>query len=302
MRRNELQGTGMVFRFTLGQYLKSRSVIASMIVMLLVTIVSMLVMAAGMSGRFSDTSAVSDIVVHDIAGTGITADDIRTAGDLDPDMPILVFSEGSQMPENTGNGTCVVTICADPSGKFSVAAQAGTEDSSLTDGDLNRAADLVCSALDSVLSPDTGRNELQVSTWSGTVSEYLSPENDETSDARMVLTYVYDIIVMVLVLFSSSYIVRSVIEEKASRLVEMLMVSVKPLALLVGKILAAMVLVLIELVLLLAGMAAASIVTMKLFGTSSAAILISTTGLDLAGLKLGVPAIAVLAVSVILAY
>ncbi len=46
----------------------------------------------------------------------------------------------------------------------------------------------------------------------------------------------YSIIVMIISIFAVTYIVRAVVEEKASKLVEMLMVSVQPLALLVGKI------------------------------------------------------------------
>ena len=50
------------------------------------------------------------------------------------------------------------------------------------------------------------------------------------SDAYFLVTYAYSIIVMILIIFSTSYIVRSVVEEKASKLVELLMVSVRPLA------------------------------------------------------------------------
>lgn len=51
---------------------------------------------------------------------------------------------------------------------------------------------------------------------------------------------VYSILVMMVSIMSVSYITGAVAEEKTSRLVELLMVSVKPLALIVGKILSVM--------------------------------------------------------------
>lgn len=55
------------------------------------------------------------------------------------------------------------------------------------------------------------------------------------------IQYGFSILVLMLCVFSSSFIIRSVVDEKASKLVELLMVSVKPLALITGKILAVMV-------------------------------------------------------------
>ena len=43
MRRNELTGTGNVFRFTLAQYLKSASTIVTMLVMVVAVIASVFV-------------------------------------------------------------------------------------------------------------------------------------------------------------------------------------------------------------------------------------------------------------------
>lgn len=59
-------------------------------------------------------------------------------------------------------------------------------------------------------------------------------------DLRFGVSLVYSIMVMILCTYAATYIVRIIVEEKSSRLVELLMVSVQPLALVLGKILAMM--------------------------------------------------------------
>lgn len=80
-----------------------------------------------------------------------------------------------------------------------------------------------------------------------TVEDYLAmqAEWDEMDaevgmDTKFLIQYVYSIAVMVVGLFSVSYIVQGIVMEKSSRLVETLLISVEPMALVFGKILAVM--------------------------------------------------------------
>ena len=75
-----------------------------------------------------------------------------------------------------------------------------------------------------------------------TESEYFSRESI-AFETKFAVQYVYSILVMLISIMSASYIARAIVEEKASKLVELLMVSVRPLALILGKILAVMVFV-----------------------------------------------------------
>lgn len=165
MRRNDLAGTGQVFRFTLCQYLKSRSTIISMILMVAVSIGSLLVAA------------------HTMA-------------------PAPVY-EGAETA-------------------FAV----------------------------NVMSLD----------------DYLAPADEVSFEAGFAVTYVYGVAVLILVMMSSGYVIRSVVEEKASRLVETLMLSISPLALIAGKILACLCLVLIQLMLMILGGAAAAVISRTFSG------------------------------------
>ena len=62
-----------------------------------------------------------------------------------------------------------------------------------------------------------------------------SPLPEENFDgSRFWVQYGYSILAMMVCLMSASYVIRAVVEEKDSRLVELLLVSVKPMALLAG--------------------------------------------------------------------
>ena len=71
---------------------------------------------------------------------------------------------------------------------------------------------------------------------------------------------------MILCLMSASYVIRAVVEEKDSRLVELLLVSVKPMALLAGKILAVMAFTFGWLLAMLAGLGVSCGLTAGLMG------------------------------------
>lgn len=109
------------------------------------------------------------------------------------------------------------------------------------------------------------------------LSDYMNPSGT-SFEAGFTVTYVYGVIVLILVMLSSSYIIRSVVEEKASRLVESLMLSISPLALILGKILACLCLVLIQLAMLAVGGALAAIISKEFLTGTSLMGMISATG------------------------
>ena len=78
----------------------------------------------------------------------------------------------------------------------------------------------------------------------------------------------YSIVLMILVALTGSYVVSSVMEEKTSKLVENLMVSVRPLALVMGKILAMMFYVFAMIVIGIAGSVISNTLVQSVAGTS----------------------------------
>lgn len=134
-----------------------------------------------------------------------------------------------------------------------------------------------------------------------TMDEYLA--GDQIGfDTRYGVQYVYSIIVLIICVFSVTYIVRAIVEEKASRLVETLMISLRPLSLVLGKILAVMTFMFLQL-LLVAGTAAASYgISGRFMDVSFIGEKLAAQGISTDALRMGPDMAAAVLVSLALAY
>ena len=93
---------------------------------------------------------------------------------------------------------------------------------------------------------------------------------EDFDQSRFGLQVGYSVVVMMFCLYSVGYVVRAVIEEKQSKLVDLLMVSVRPAALLLGKVLATLLFVLIYMLLLFGGMFISYAVSSRFLDLSAA--------------------------------
>lgn len=156
---------------------------------------------------------------------------------------------------------------------------------------------LMCVFMDPGQEADTALFSSEVMS----MSDYLA--RDEVSyDARYAVQYGYSIAVMIVCLFSCTYIVRAIVEEKSSKLVETLMVSVSSSALILGKILSVMTFIFAMVALLLASFGLSYLVTGMFMDTSVIARSLAQMGLSADLLHLGPGLIAIVLVSLLLAY
>lgn len=279
MRKTEFTGTGAVFRFTLGQFLKGKSTIVTMIVMVVTVIVSMLVASYSMRGAY-DVSEIKKVTFVNDTGYSVTAADLAAAN------PVFggVVEEpgGAEIKIASENGAYIVTA----SGAYE-------------SNELSMLESAALSAFNAVRAGGTTSYSSRVAT----IDEYLSPApvTEDNFTARFTISYAYSILVMVLVMFSTSYIVRAVLEEKASKLVELLMVSVKPLALIAGKILASMCLVVIEMGLITASVYGASLVARHVLHMDAFAMITASGALSALS-NLNAFAIVAVVLSILLGY
>lgn len=215
----DLSGTGQVYRFTLSQLLKSRANRVTLIIMVLLAAVSM-PLTALLGGETPETS--------DTAGLASVRVDNRT--DLVLDFSGDAYWADTNFSADAGEPDAVVTITGDETG-YQVAV-VGSE--SAHAGELSQLAETARQAVRDACLQAAGLSSRQLEALTASTGE------EDSHEDGFWVQYGYSILAMILCLMSASYVIRAVVEEKDSRLVELLLVSVKPMALLAGKILAVM--------------------------------------------------------------
>ena len=215
----DLSVTGQVYRFTLSQLLKSRANRVTLIIMVLLAAVSM-PLTALLGGETPETS--------DTAGLASVRVDNRT--DLVLDFSGDAYWADTDFSADAGEPDAVVTITGDETG-YQVAVN-GSE--SAHAGELSQLAETARQAVRDACLRAAGLSPRQLEALTASTGE------EDSHEEGFWVQYGYSILAMILCLMSASYVIRAVVEEKDSRLVELLLVSVKPMALLAGKILAVM--------------------------------------------------------------
>lgn len=215
----DLSGTGQVYRFTLSQLLKSRANRVTLIIMVLLAAVSM-PLTALLGGETPETS--------DTAGLASVRVDNRT--DLALDFSGDAYWADTDFSAGAGEPDAVVTITGDETG-YQVAVN-GSETAHA--GELSQLAETARQAVRDACLRAAGLSSRQLEALTASTGE------EDSHEEGFWIQYGYSILAMILCLMSASYVIRAVVEEKDSRLVELLLVSVKPMALLAGKILAVM--------------------------------------------------------------
>lgn len=241
----DLSGTGQVYRFTLSQLLKSRANRVTLIIMVLLAAVSM-PLTALLGGETPETS--------DTAGLASVRVDNRT--DLALDFSGDAYWADTDFSADAGEPDAVVTVTGDETG-YQVAVN-GSETADA--GELSQLAETARQAVRDACLRAAGLSSRQLEALTASTGEEGSHEEG------FWVQYGYSILAMILCLMSASYVIRAVVEEKDSRLVELLLVSVKPMALLAGKILAVMAFTFGWLLAMLAGLGVSCGLTAGLMG------------------------------------
>lgn len=241
----DLSGTGQVYRFTLSQLLKSRANRVTLIIMVLLAAVSM-PLTALLGGETPETS--------DTAGLASVRVDNRT--DLALDFSGDAYWADTDFSADAGEPDAVVTITGDETG-YQVAVN-GSETADA--GELSQLAETARQAVRDACLRAAGLSSRQMEALTASTGE------EDSHEDGFWVQYGYSILAMILCLMSASYVIRAVVEEKDSRLVELLLVSVKPMALLTGKILAVMAFTFGWLLAMLAGLGVSCGLTAGLMG------------------------------------
>lgn len=241
----DLSGTGQVYRFTLSQLLKSRANRVTLIIMVLLAAVSM-PLTALLGGETPETS--------DTAGLASVRVDNRT--DLAMDFSGDAYWADTDFSADAGEPDAVVTVTGDETGYQVAVVGSETADA----GELSQLAETARQAVRDACLRAAGLSSRQLEALTASTGE------GDSHEEGFWVQYGYSILAMILCLMSASYVIRAVVEEKDSRLVELLLVSVKPMALLAGKILAVMAFTFGWLLAMLAGLGVSCGLTAGLLG------------------------------------
>ena len=265
MKPEAFAGTGKVFRFTLVQLLKSAANRKALIIVLVMALLSVPLLSLIRGGGASGESTVSVIYVDNQGGPSLKGlpDYLKEAG-----YGEVSVEEG--LPEEPENEAALRIVNGSEGLKVEIA------------GDMNKsyyAAELTAAYLRRQLLLDAGFTAEQADqlTSAGTDMIFSSeldkapapqgpgdehpggedPEIDVSGEGGLSGAYSvqlgFSVLLIMVCMISVNFVIRSVVEEKTSKLVDLLLVSVKPGALLLGKVLASLVYSLIYFAIMLCG-------------------------------------------------
>ena len=311
MKNNDnLRGLKSVYSFTLSQTMKSKSNIVSMVILFVMALISLPLQ--NLTGNSVSISPIQTAYVTNESGTELDFDALTaqnaafsSVSNDKLDFPNAEFDKTSYA-DHLGDADVYVYISApDKSGSCTVESHIA-ENSSIKTEDLESLLTAISSQMTSERFASLGlsaQNSYDVDSMSA--ADYLDQKNGTESigfDANFAIQYGYSIVVMILCLLSASFIIRCIVTEKDSKLIELLMVSVSPLALLLGKILAVMTYVLIMIAMMAIGFVLSYEISVEYLQMASLSTTLSQMGIDLSQLNLNWGTIVIALISLLLAF
>lgn len=196
---------------------------------------------------FSDTTGITSGKDYEgfLSGIGIKINDCGKDADI-PSFTEKVKNESKSL---------LITIKENKSGYDIYASRPG--DDSVSSGIANDFGEIIKSIFDSVRLSRAGLTDEQITAVNKTVSVYQSvagepTENDFGYVVKMVLPMLSSLVLFMLIFIYGQMVAQSIAQEKTSKVMELLLTSVRPLAVIIGKILAMGSLALIQFLMIIA--------------------------------------------------
>lgn len=263
MKKTNLTGWKDVFSFTLIQALKNKAFIISYIILMVIILLSMPLVNIIMSGGTTDPDAPNPIQKVYVDNQSTLPDMEFTEVLKNQTMSHITFEPlkedydtVAERIDSSENSSVILTI-ADQDGMFSlnfVKASKGP----VKDISLNMLGEEVSKQFEIFKLKSLGVTEEQTAIIYATVDtlvtkadingEPIIKENTSISNTQYWFMYGILFVVMMIIMMAGGQVASSVVTEKSSRVLEYLLTSVKPLALIVGKILAMLLVTLIQMV------------------------------------------------------
>ena len=208
---------------------------------------------------FSDTTGLTSGKDYEgfLSGIGVKINDCGKDADI-PSFTEKVKNESKSL---------LITIKENKSGYDIYASRPG--DDSVSSGIANDFGEIIKSIFDSVRLSRAGLTDEQITAVNKTVSVYQSvagepTENDFGYVVKMVLPMLSSLVLFMLIFIYGQMVAQSIAQEKTSKVMELLLTSVRPLAVIIGKILAMGSLALIQFLMIIASGALGIVVSTPL--------------------------------------
>ncbi|WP_426348719.1 ABC transporter permease [Alloiococcus sp. CFN-8] len=243
--KNAFTGTGKVFSFTLTQLLKSKGNIISLVVTIILCLLSAPIASLIMGGEVKEEQlGINNIYYLNETEYDIEFQALSEPGSLFEGAKVQEadFNVDNYTDNINGNDALVHVALSSEDNSYHIGVYHLMEDAYSFDILASEVSRLCEEARFRALGATEEQLKILMTAFeinTEEVAEYMEEES-VGFDGAFAVQYGYSIIVLILTMFSITYIIRSIIEEKASKLVETLMVSIKPLGMIVGKILAVM--------------------------------------------------------------
>lgn len=242
-----MTGMGQVYCFTMRQMLKGRANLIATLLLLLFSAAAPPVSTLLMGGTETEASAITTVYVQNDTDYELMFADIP---EINPIFADTVFTDTDLTEVTYGekitSSEAYVHITHNTAENFFEVAGFMREDADFSHQELDACSGVLSKLLDEArfLRQNAAPEQMNIlmSDYNVEVQDINEYQNggEEDYDIRFGVQMAYCILVLMLCTFVSSYIVQIIVQEKASKLSEFLMVNVRPLALLLGKILAMM--------------------------------------------------------------
>lgn len=253
-----MDGIGKVFRFTLSMMFKNRAYLVSYIMM-----IAMMALMGPIS-MLSGGAAEKAVTDTDSINTETEADRIFICNETDIDLDInsvlegtafsdVAIEESDKIPSLSDTQIGIMIYGENKNGSYYHIESVISDDSKITEIQLDSLTSGILKAFEQRKIDISGASENEISILKNDINtgkvltqeDYLSKDENKMPPSQVIIySTAYSIILMILINLTVSYVITTVMEEKTSKLVENLLISVRPLALIMGKISAMMVYVL----------------------------------------------------------
>lgn len=287
MKKSDYIGWQEVFRFSLVQGMKQKAYYGFLIFMSVVTILSMPVMSLiqSMDKEEEYVSEVTKLTVYDETGLGIAysealADVAYADVQIVEDSAQTFEDHVDALEESEDSTELLVRVVYKESGYFDLTFVKAVN-ADLKESDCETLADAFVAFFDEARIEAIQVTKEQMAFLNQSVStkvEMLTstgevvPDKEESEgislEEYMVLLMGIMVVTMIISLSGSS-IATSIVTEKSTRVVEYLMINVRPMALIVGKILASLLMVLIQFVVMGVCYSISAMLNLVLFGEAT---------------------------------